>query len=125
MSGLETVCSGDTATLTCNITGATDVQWVLGSSDIIRLRPSDGLFTLGERPPTRNGGIDFSFSLLATSPQFVTQLRFVPGDDRISGGVPVTCREGVGTGSFREAITISVLADSKSLVYITEVGKVT
>ena len=52
--------------------------------EITSLDHGDGLFGLGERPPVERAGIDFSFSVLAISPQFVSQLRFVPDGNIIS-----------------------------------------
>ena len=114
LSGPGTVCLGDTVTLTCNITGATTLEWSFGNNLVITsLDRGDGLFGLGEEPPVERSGLDFSFSVLATSPQFVSQLRFVPDGNFIMNGVPVTCREAPGSGDFREIITTAVAAISE------------
>ena len=112
LSGPGTVCLGDTATLTCNITGAITLVWLFGNNlEITSLDTGGGVFGLGERPPVVMFGLAFSFSVLATSPQFVSQLRFVPDDDSfIMNGAPVTCREAAGSGDFRETITTAVAA---------------
>ena len=114
LSGPGSVCSGDTVTLTCNITGATTLQWFFGTTiEIIALDSTQNEFILGELPPVLRSGIVFTFSLVATSPMFISQLRFMPGDDQISFGVPVTCREQAGSGNFRETITTTVIASGK------------
>ena len=104
-----------TVTLTCNITGATTLQWRFGTTiEIITLHSADNQFSLGERAPIGRGSIEFSFSLLDISPVFVSQLRFVPDDNHIQNGVPVTCSEEPGSGNFFQTITTSVGANSKS-----------
>ena len=112
LSGPGTVCSGDTVTLTCNITGATTLQWLFNTSiEVITLRSADGLFSLGEHAPVVKRNIEFSFSLLATNPVFVSQLRFITDDNQIQNGVPVSCAEVAGSTL---SITTSVEANSKS-----------
>lgn len=111
LSGPGTVCSGDTASFMCNITGASTLRWVAFSTiEIVSLMSTEELFSLGERSPIERGSIEFSFSLLATRPQLVSQLRFVPGNDEIALGVPVTCEESPQV-SF--SLTTGVVANSK------------
>ena len=107
------VCSGDTATLTCNITGATSLQWFMLSSEIVTLDSTQSQFSLGESTPRVVRNTEFSYSLLATSPQFVSELRFVPGDDRIPEGVSVSCRERLDSGNFRQDKDITVARNSE------------
>ena len=121
------MCSGDTVTLTCNITGATALVWLSGTNlEITTLDRGDGLFGLGEQTQARSG-VNFSFSVLATppdSPQFVSQLRFVP-DGSITS-VPVTCEERADSGDFSESTTTAVAATSEdycSFVYNTCINK--
>ena len=109
LSGPETVCSGYNATYTCTITGGSTLTWLVGTQDIVSLTTGGGVFGLGERTPIVRAGLEFSFSVLDTSPQLVSQLRFAPVGE-FASGIPVNCR---GSGNFREAILTMVAAISK------------
>ncbi len=74
------LCTGQTATLTCNITGGTRIHWnynVGGSGGRIPTYDPD----IGVSPPTEPvtvNGVEFTVSVLMTQPHLVSTISFVP-----------------------------------------------
>ena len=69
------LCPGETALLTCTITQGTDLIWSYDSGRIFTIIP-----TLNRFPPSSpilENGVNFTVTVLSTSPDLVSQISFV------------------------------------------------
>ncbi len=106
------LCTGQTATLTCNITGGTRINWnyiVGGTRGLIPTYDPD----IGVSPPTEPvtaNGVEFTASVLMTQPQLVSTISFVPST--MMNGGELVCSGFAGV-LVSEAITLHVDSTSK------------
>ena len=66
-----TLCPGTTTTLDCSTTG-TEIEWTYGGLIVASINS-----TSSSSQHTVSGGVNFTFSVQSTSPEFVSQILFV------------------------------------------------
>ena len=70
------LCPGETALLTCTITQGTELVWTYGDSGrIFTIIPALNRFPLSG--PILVNGVEFTVTVLSTSPDLVSQISFV------------------------------------------------
>ena len=91
-------------TLTCDISGGTELQWIYNSQVVTAIIPR--LNTFPSPDPVTTSGVEFTVSLLCISPNLSSQIMFV-ASERIQGGILV-CVARDGAGGVVESITLQV-----------------
>ena len=69
------LCPGETALLTCTITQGTDLFWSYDSGRITTIIPAVNFFP--PSGPILVSGVEFTVTVLSTSPDLVSQISFV------------------------------------------------
>ena len=97
------LCTGQTATLTCNITGTSFLGWTYGSDTFLTINTA-----LSNPVMEVSDTITFTVSTeMSISPHFVSHVSFVANESM--NGMRVTCDGATGTGVVRENITLQVI----------------
>ena len=93
-------------TLTCDISGGTELEWIYDSQVVTTIIPR--LNTFPSPDPVLTSGVEFtvSLSLSSISPDLASQIMFVASED-IQGRMLV-CRGRDGAGEVVESITLQV-----------------
>ena len=81
------LCPGQRATVHCNITGGTVLIWQYGSDQLVSIAPALG--SLPPDDPVMAGGVAFTVSLVSTTPDLVSEIRFVVSS--VSNGMMLVC----------------------------------
>ena len=97
------LCDGQPATLTCNITGGSALNWGYGVAGGEESLPT---VTSAFQSPLimMVGSVEFTVSLLETSPVFVSGISFVAST--VMNGRVLTC---IGSGATDEQINLQVV----------------
>ena len=110
----EPVCTGDTVILTCTISGGMSLVWRYNGALI-----GNGPVTPEQLPPDNPdivGGVEFTLSMLDSSPDLVSQLSFTASTD-MDGGI-VQCAGSDGTtGTVSDDTVIQVEQICKSFIH--------
>ena len=91
-------------TLTCDISGGTELQWIYDSQVVTTIIPSRSTFPSPD--PVTSSGVEFTVSLLSTIPDLSSQIMFVASED-IQGRM-LLCVGRDGAGEVVESITLQV-----------------
>ena len=91
-------------TLTCVISGGTELEWRYDSQVVATILPRFNTFPSPD--PVTAFGVEFTVSLLSISPDLSSQIMFVASED-IQGRMLV-CRGRDGAGEVVESITLQV-----------------
>ncbi len=102
------LCTGQTATLTCNITGGTRISWIYNVRGSVETIPTFNP-NAGISPPTEPvtvNGVEFTVSvLMPTSPHLVSIISFV-ASAMTNGGI-LACI-GFSSAQVEEEVTLQV-----------------
>ena len=69
------LCPGETTLLTCTVTQGTDISWAYDSNTITTIIPE--LNVLSQSNPYLVSGVEFTVTVVSTSPDLVSQISFV------------------------------------------------
>ena len=111
------LCPGETALLTCTITQGTDLFWSYDSGGIAAIIPAVNISP--PSGPILENGVEFTVTVLSTSPDLVSQIRFVVS--ATVNGRALEC-SGVSTSSGAVSRTLTLQVEdpiSKNACHIT------
>ncbi len=102
------LCTGQTVTLTCNITGTSFLAWTYGSDRFVTINTA-----LSNPVMEVSDTITFTVSTeMSISPHFVSRISFV-ASERMNG-MRLTCDGVNGTGAVRGSVTLQVVMNGRS-----------